>query len=364
MLGTGNASQSPMVWIVGHRGSPAKEPENTFSSYESAERDGATGLELDICVTADDELLVWHDCHPAALEARLRQWNLEPQTKYCPRPFERPVREMTLTEARASLGYEGVDVHIPTLGEVFEWSHAHRRIGLLFIDVKLPASAVPLVPAVLARLAQLPRPSFDVVLECAEPKIASAMRRLGTRHALGLDVWKKKGLEQAFRLGVEWTCAQKPRPVQWPFPFARLRSVIDRAPSKNVCAFNINDETEMRRLIAMGVDAIMTDRPEMLARVVSSMRAPLDLGPFIAGRTGLQAGTETLRSARDGEESRRGASGSRPAAPRSSDAPSRSRAETSAVLEDGTARCFGQNTSASLGAKVAPARVGPTLTAK
>ena len=287
-----------MVWIVGHRGSPAKEPENTFPSYERAERDGATGLELDICVTADDELVVWHDCHPAALEARLRQWNLEPQTKYCPRPFERPVREMTLTEARASLGYEDVDVHIPTLGEVFEWSHDHRRIGLLFIDVKLPASAAHLVPIVLARLAQLPRPNFDIVLECAEPKIASAMRRLGTRSKLGLDVWKENGLEQAFRLGVEWTCAQKPRPVQWPFPFARLRSIIRRAPSQNVCAFNINDENEMRRLIAMGVDAIMTDKPELLASLVSSPRASLASAANVNGSHASQIKVRADRARR------------------------------------------------------------------
>lgn len=259
-----------MVWIVGHRGSPSKEPENTFPSYERAERDGATALEIDICVTADDELLVWHDCHPASVEARLRQWNLEPQTKHCPRTFERPVREMTLAEARASLGYEGALAHLPTLGEVFEWSHAHPRIGLVFIDVKLPASSAHLAPVVLRRLAELPRPRFDFVLECAEVAIASEMRRLGTRHMLGLDVWKRRGLDQAFRLGVDWTCAQKPRPIQWPFPSARLRSVIRDAPSRNVCAFNLNDPDEMRRVLDMGVDAIMTDHPEVLAQIVAS----------------------------------------------------------------------------------------------
>lgn len=259
-----------MVWIVGHRGSPSKEPENTFPSYEQAERDGATALEVDICVTADDELLVWHDCHPSSVEARLRQWNLEPQTRFSPRRFERPVREMTLDEARASLGYEDASAYLPTLGEVFEWSHAHPRIGLVFLDVKVPASSVHLVPVVLRRLAELPRPRFDVVLECAEPATASELRRLGAPWQLGLDVWTRSGLEQAFRLGVDWTCAQKPRPMQWPFPSARQRSIIKHAPPSKICAFNINDEKEMHRLLDMGVDAIMTDLPETLAGVVSA----------------------------------------------------------------------------------------------
>jgi glycerophosphoryl diester phosphodiesterase len=276
MLGTRNALWSAMVWNVGHRGSPSKEPENTFPSYEQAERDGANALEVDICVTADDELLIWHDCHPSAVEARLRQWNLEPQTKYCPRSFERPVREMTLAEARATLGYENVSAYLPTLGEVFEWSHAHPQIGLVFVDVKLSAANVHLVPTVLRRLEQLPRPNCEVVLECAEHAIASEMRRLGVRYPLGLDVWKKRGLEQAFRLGVDWTCAQKPRHVQWPFPSTRLRSVVRNAQSKNVCAFNINGAGEMATMLDMGVDAIMTDRPDVLAEVVASRRVALE----------------------------------------------------------------------------------------
>lgn len=264
-----------MVWIVGHRGSPTVEPENTFPSYEQAvERDGANALEVDICVTADDELLLWHDCHPAALEARLRQWNLEPHTKYCPRRFERPVREMTLADARASLGYSGASAYLPTLGELFEWSHDHPRVGLVFLDVKLSARNAHLVPTVLRRLAQLPRPRFDFVLECAEPKVASEMRRLGTRHMLGLDVWKKKGIDQAYRLGVDWTCAQKPRTIQWPFPARRQHWVIEHAPSKYRCAFNINDQGEMRSLLDVGVDAIQTDRPALLRQVVEERSAP------------------------------------------------------------------------------------------
>ena len=34
-------------WVIGHRGSPEREVENTIESFERALVDGANGLELD-----------------------------------------------------------------------------------------------------------------------------------------------------------------------------------------------------------------------------------------------------------------------------------------------------------------------------
>ena len=47
--------------IIGHRGFPYKAPENTMSSYISAVDAGADGLEIDIHMTKDGELVLVHD---------------------------------------------------------------------------------------------------------------------------------------------------------------------------------------------------------------------------------------------------------------------------------------------------------------
>src|SRR5260221_1582141 len=47
--------------VVGHRGSPTKELENTFDSFARAEADGADGCELDVRLTLDGEAVVFHD---------------------------------------------------------------------------------------------------------------------------------------------------------------------------------------------------------------------------------------------------------------------------------------------------------------
>jgi glycerophosphoryl diester phosphodiesterase len=51
--------------VIGHRGAPQVEPENTVASFLAAARAGADGVELDVRRTADGRLAVHHDAHLA-----------------------------------------------------------------------------------------------------------------------------------------------------------------------------------------------------------------------------------------------------------------------------------------------------------
>ena len=47
--------------IQGHRGARALSPENTIASMRAAIDAGATGIELDVRLTGDGQVVVWHD---------------------------------------------------------------------------------------------------------------------------------------------------------------------------------------------------------------------------------------------------------------------------------------------------------------
>jgi glycerophosphoryl diester phosphodiesterase len=47
--------------IIGHRGVPELKPENTISSFEMAEKCGLFGIELDVQLTKDNKIVVFHD---------------------------------------------------------------------------------------------------------------------------------------------------------------------------------------------------------------------------------------------------------------------------------------------------------------
>jgi glycerophosphoryl diester phosphodiesterase len=50
-----------MTRVIAHRGNSSAAPENTFASFESAIRAGATLVECDVQMTADGQIVVIHD---------------------------------------------------------------------------------------------------------------------------------------------------------------------------------------------------------------------------------------------------------------------------------------------------------------
>ncbi len=54
-----NATRAPL--ILGHRGSPKSSSENTLESFHVAIEEGADGVELDVHLTKDGKLVVFHD---------------------------------------------------------------------------------------------------------------------------------------------------------------------------------------------------------------------------------------------------------------------------------------------------------------
>jgi glycerophosphoryl diester phosphodiesterase len=50
--------------VIGHRGSPAREIENTIQSLNRAVNEGANALEIDLSMTKEGEVVLWHDWDP------------------------------------------------------------------------------------------------------------------------------------------------------------------------------------------------------------------------------------------------------------------------------------------------------------
>jgi glycerophosphoryl diester phosphodiesterase len=291
-------------WVIGHRGSPEREVENTIASFERALADGANGLELDLCVTADEEVVVWHDEDPREWRARFRRLGLEPVVRYRPyasseRRFRRPVSELTLDELRTHFGYtkglfgKRLPVRIPTFTEFVEWASNQDTLGLVVLDVKVPAEREDLMEALVRRLDELverSRPRFEILLETPTAPAASILSRLAPRYARALDVEPGPGLVLDFDRHsavppaivhrLTHAMPQRPRSIT-AFPFATHRRIVKddlaRVASHNasspdvaiegVCSFTINHAREMRELIELGVWGIQSDRPGLLRRV-------------------------------------------------------------------------------------------------
>lgn len=96
-----------MSMIFAHRGASAKAPENTLEAFSLAIAMGADGLELDVHLSSDGELVVIHD---AKVDRTTNGVGF--------------VRDMTLAELKALDASNGMGnyrgVKIPTLAEVYD----------------------------------------------------------------------------------------------------------------------------------------------------------------------------------------------------------------------------------------------------
>jgi glycerophosphoryl diester phosphodiesterase len=107
--------------VMGHRGAEALAPENTMAAFEAGLKAGADILELDVQLTADDRVIVFHD------------FTLSRKTS-----DPRWVRDVTWEEIRqfdvgSWFDSRYADQRIPLLEEVLAW--AKGRVPLC-IDLK------------------------------------------------------------------------------------------------------------------------------------------------------------------------------------------------------------------------------------
>lgn len=125
-LATGKNKAMPKIWA--HRGCCTLYPENTLEAFRAAaELDGITGIELDIQLTSDGEMVVFND------------ENLRRVTH-----IDRNVRGCTLAEIKniAIPANDGKYCSIPTLEEVLVMMKPYCESRGILINIELKTSVI------------------------------------------------------------------------------------------------------------------------------------------------------------------------------------------------------------------------------
>jgi glycerophosphoryl diester phosphodiesterase len=232
----------PRPHAFAHRGFAPDGAVNSLAAFERAVALGYRYLETDVRVTADGVALAFHD---ATLD----------------RVTDRRGRIAALPWAEVRRARIAGREPIPLLEDLLAaWPDV--RVNL---DVKAPSTIGPTIDAI-RRTGALSR-------VCVA---AFSTRRIETvRAALGPELCTALGPRAALRLRARGAgrryagqCAQVPARI------GRRVFVDDRyvaaahAAGLAVHAWTVNDAEEMRRLLDLGVDGIMTDRADLLRDVL------------------------------------------------------------------------------------------------
>lgn len=240
-----------------HRGGAGDWPENTMPAFAAAVALGYQHLETDVHVTADGTLLAFHD---ESLDRVTDRTGL--------------IRELTWSEvSRARV--DGREP-IPRLEDLLDaWPQV--RIN---IDPKHESAVEPLAAAI-TRAGAIDRVCIGAF---SDRRIARLRALLGPRLCTALGPRAVARLRAA-SFGApsgrfQGACAQVPvGPPSAPLVDERFVRTAHRL-GLDVHVWTIDDPDEMRRLLDLGVDGIMTDRPEVLKGVLESrsqwVGAPVD----------------------------------------------------------------------------------------
>jgi glycerophosphoryl diester phosphodiesterase len=218
-----------MTLVIAHRGASAEERENTIPAFERAIAQGADYVELDVQMSADGELVVFHDL------------DLDRLT-----PLRGPLRRRPLAELR--------EVGVPTLEDVVEL--ARGRVGVM---AELKSPHLYRRRGLVERAVALLGPD-DVVLSFQRRALVEARRlrpelrvlqhvgfgtsiRTASPYAWGVGFWDprvtRRGISKARELGLVTT------------------------------VYTVDDDARMRELSELGVDGIFTDCPGRAREVLT-----------------------------------------------------------------------------------------------
>ena len=155
--------------IIGHRGAPHQACENTLESFETARQLGANALELDVSMTSDQHVVLWHDWMPS-IKSTLRPTGVcSLRHPLLPSPSEVPLHELL-----RDYGYEHAGQPIPllTFTEFVQRLGQDDRVRFFFPISKFLRIVLTLCPRFPARCTDL------AALSCAgQSRVPHAMRR-------------------------------------------------------------------------------------------------------------------------------------------------------------------------------------------
>jgi glycerophosphoryl diester phosphodiesterase len=255
------AAARPLVFA--HRGGSLLAPENTLAAFDHGLSLGADGLELDVHLSRDGRVMVCHDADvdrttdgtgPVAGHSLEELARLDAGHRFC--------RE-------GGFPFRGRGLVVPALRDVLD---RHRDVRII---IELKDGTAALAAAALDEATQanaLDRVCFGSAhagglrtIRAVEPGVATGAAREEVRGAL-LRSW------------IGWPMPRdRFDAFQVPEAVGALRVVSPRfvraahRAGLPVQVWTVDRADDMRRLLAWGVDAIITDRPDVAVAIVRGM---------------------------------------------------------------------------------------------
>jgi glycerophosphoryl diester phosphodiesterase len=239
------------VLNLGHRGASHDAPQNTLAAFRLANQYGADGYELDVHLTRDGVPVVIHD------------FSVDKTTDGAGPVAGFTLEELKRLDAGVKFSPRFAGERIPTLAEVLDVLEPHMIVNVELKTTSLADNGLERATIDLIRARGL---QDRVILSSFNPfsllrvrKVAPELK-IGLLYAPDLPLYLRRAW---FRLLL------KPQALHPHYSMVDARYMQwARRKGYEVNVWTVDDPDDMRRLAALGVNAIITNRPDVLRSVL------------------------------------------------------------------------------------------------
>ena len=302
----GDPSRQGRIQVIGHRGAAGLAPENTLAAFEKALALGVDGLEMDVRLTADGEVVVHHDF---ALKPETTRTPDGTWIKGSPPPLLKDLRldeiktydvgrlrPFSLYSRRYPDQQPADGERIPTLREVLTLLRSKGdESTALWIEIKTsperadatpdPETVVETVVVILREKRFLARTrflSFDwrtlALVRKIAPGVPTVYLSLSSSTLDNIQPGKPGPSPWTAGIDVDDFQGSVPKAVhaaggrRWGPHYRSITSDLVAEAHRlgiTVYPWTVDDRNDMIRVMDLGVDGIITNRPDVLKSVIS-----------------------------------------------------------------------------------------------
>ena len=293
--------------LQGHRGARGLAPENSLASFEVALKHGVTTLELDIAITRDGVLVIHHDLtlNPDITRDALGRWLDKPSA---------PIHTLSWAElqtfdvgrlkpgSRYASNYpdqQPIDgTRIPRLADLFDMVKRGGHDSVRFaietkINPLLPDSTLPperFADAVVAEVRKAGMQQRAQIISFDWRTLAHVQRiapEVSTVYVTAQQRWldnigADRNETSAWTAGLRYSDhGSVPKMIKaaggkfWSVYFGDLSATKVKeaqALGLKVLVWTLNDAATMHRMLDLGIDGLITDRPDIAREVLRERR--------------------------------------------------------------------------------------------
>ncbi|GAB2025203.1 glycerophosphodiester phosphodiesterase [Lactovum odontotermitis] len=240
--------------VFAHRGSKCNRPENTLAAFEEAVRTGADGIELDVHLSKDQELMVIHD---ESVERTTTGTGL--------------VRDLMRSELQkfdAGLKFDRrfMDQKIPTLSEVLKTLVELNFTGILNIEIKTDKYNYPEIESILSRQMTAQNWPFRHIYCSFNFDTLRKMSEIEPGTELCYLTYNNK---QEIHRGMKADFIQALHPIKF---FVFSHKIRAKHSPKALRVWTVNTEAEMRQAFKLQLAGFMTDEPALAMKIKQDVK--------------------------------------------------------------------------------------------